>query len=532
MKRILLCLLPLFLAACGLPKESVERSKTVQAQTSAFEGVLSKETVGFERWSASSEGEPFAVTVKRENWKEAYFVSARKLLTGVQTRKETTVDPILKRNSHKDSDGLSGALAASESDLNRAKTLLSNYQKRRSALEALAKNSDALLTDAAKTATGIRERTASLVTASESSEREFPERKDALRAASAKAGEILKTAEGALASARTELSKKERDYGIVADAFATVAKADLDSKAYADGQTKRFGELRTSHAKVLVDMRVDYFAQITRVSWDEDSDFSTDVDYVFPSVQIDAATAQVLDDPKWDETPVAKASRRLFGSDTVALPGNVWAKLKVGDLWAERRMSHDMAEFYVDTSEKYYHKYRIMRNGKAEVTDWVPVGEAEFDSAEDFLGMALVSKAYGAFEDETVKVPAPEGMEFVGNPAYGSWQPSPSGGGFWQWYGQYAFIRDALGGHSYSRDEWETWKRDYRSRKPYFGSEDEEDRYGTGGTVTGGSGHYRGSHYVRTGGVERWRSYGSSGSGSQRGSGPDFRGRGPGGAGK
>lgn len=533
MKRMLVTLmLPLLLAACGLPKESVERSKTVAAETSAFAALLDKEAQTFQKFAVSPDAAPLVETLKREDWQQTVFAKAGTFVRSAQARKEETIDPLLKRNSSDDADKLSQALTACVGDLGKAKTVLANYQNRKTALLALVKDSDTPLSDSVKTVAATKERTKSFMALADSSSKDFPDKKDAVDADVKVAQGFLDTAETALAKAKAELSKKTKDYGIVADSFSTLAKADADSKKHVDVRGKRVGELRESHSKTLVDMRVEYFAQVTRVSWDEDSDWSTDQEHVYPQVKIDEDTARVLDDPKWDETPVATSSKRIFGSDTTALAAAVWSKIAV-DLWYDRPVSHDMAEYYVDTSEKYYHKYRIERNGKVTTTDWVAVGENAFDSAEDFLGMALISKAYGMFEDETVKVPAPDGMEFVGNPAYGSWQNSSSGGGsLWQWYGQYAFIRDALGGHSYSRTEWDAWKRDYRAKKPYLGSEDEEDRYGTGGSVTGGSGHYRGSHYVSTGGVDRWRSYGSSGSGSQRGSGPDFRGRGPGGAGK
>ncbi|MDQ6963006.1 MAG: hypothetical protein Q9M28_10875 [Mariprofundaceae bacterium] len=40
----------------------------------------------------------------------------------------------------------------------------------------------------------------------------------------------------------------------------------------------------------------------------------------------------------------------------------------------------------------------------------------------------------------------PPGSYMVGNPSYGHWQSNSSGGNFWQWYGQYRFFSDILGG--------------------------------------------------------------------------------------
>ena len=52
------------------------------------------------------------------------------------------------------------------------------------------------------------------------------------------------------------------------------------------------------------------------------------------------------------------------------------------------------------------------------------------------------------------------GSQLVGNPNYGQWRTDSGGGSFWIWYGQYALIRDLLGGPRIGYGAW-AGGRDY-----------------------------------------------------------------------
>ena len=52
------------------------------------------------------------------------------------------------------------------------------------------------------------------------------------------------------------------------------------------------------------------------------------------------------------------------------------------------------------------------------------------------------------------------GSQLVGNPNYGRWRTDSSGSSFWVWYGQYALIRDLLGGPRIGYGAW-AGGRDY-----------------------------------------------------------------------
>ena len=52
------------------------------------------------------------------------------------------------------------------------------------------------------------------------------------------------------------------------------------------------------------------------------------------------------------------------------------------------------------------------------------------------------------------------GSQLVGNPNYGRWRTDSSGTSFWVWYGQFALIRDLLGGPRIGYGDW-AGRRDY-----------------------------------------------------------------------
>ena len=75
----------------------------------------------------------------------------------------------------------------------------------------------------------------------------------------------------------------------------------------------------------------------------------------------------------------------------------------------------------------------------------------------------------------------PMGYQYVGNPMYGSW----GGGGFWQFYGQYAFMRSMMGGWNVGRNDYDNY-RTYQGRgQPYYGPvSNGRSTFGTRGAQT------------------------------------------------
>ncbi len=147
---------------------------------------------------------------------------------------------------------------------------------------------------------------------------------------------------------------------------------------------------------------------------------------------------------------------------------------------------------YDESADAYKHKYKVLiekphisTDTLAQATDvevidkpWQIVSDETFNKYKDNLGMTIVSKKNGVLD----KVASPAGYDnYVGNSRYGNWHTNSSGGSFWRFYGQYRFLSDILMGPRYYSpySSWNTYNRDYRGRKAYYGN---NNTYGTKGS--------------------------------------------------
>lgn len=151
---------------------------------------------------------------------------------------------------------------------------------------------------------------------------------------------------------------------------------------------------------------------------------------------------------------------------------------------------------YDEAKDAYKHKYKVLiekpqtsTDSLSEATDvevidkpWQVVSDETFNKYKENLGMTIVSKKDGALD----KVASPAGYDnYVGNSRYGTWHTNSSGGSFWRFYGQYRFLSDILMGPRYYSpySSWNTYNRDYRGRKAYYGSDRSGGRtFGTKGS--------------------------------------------------
>lgn len=117
---------------------------------------------------------------------------------------------------------------------------------------------------------------------------------------------------------------------------------------------------------------------------------------------------------------------------------------------------------------------------KQRVSEWMKVPEAVFGRYEHYLAMVVASKTDDG-RTTGVRQAHPPGYQYVGNSRYGHW----GGGGFWQFYGQYAFMSAMLGGHRIGRQDYNGYRGSHGRGRPYFGpSQGGRPAFGTSGSVT------------------------------------------------
>ena len=150
-------------------------------------------------------------------------------------------------------------------------------------------------------------------------------------------------------------------------AFVTAADAIEGAKVTLSRDAPKFeknlDQLYRSYSKILEDMKVDYFVNIYRESWDERSDSYTPRIFAY-SVQVSPAVFQALTQSEAES--IADLKPGVNGMNIRVAPGLESAfkalnlDLRAG--WPDSR--HNAATFYLDSTQlKYFHKYLKEENG-------------------------------------------------------------------------------------------------------------------------------------------------------------------------
>ena len=262
--------------------------------------------------------------------------------------------------------------------------------------------------------------------------------------------------------------------------------------------TQQLGSLPKSYSKTLADMKAQYFITVERWSWNDSADNPAVHQYTYPRQEISGDAFDYFNSLPENLPYAARLTRSAFFGTKLETNDRVdrarWNALRIEPAQPWDYPRDDSAEYGYTLSGDYFHKYAITDGETVTETDWQKVDETMFEDHVDDLGMDIVSKPYGAFDDEKITNPTPAGLAFVGSPQYGTWQTDSRGESFWVWYGRYRLFSDLLGvggqPYYYRRDEWNTWNARYRGQ-PYYGEDkDKRERYGTSGYVVGSSTRY------------------------------------------
>jgi hypothetical protein len=322
---------------------------------------------------------------------------------------------------------------------------------------------------------------------------------------------------------RNHKNKNNADYSKFADSATLLDNNNRQIIVLKKEFSKEIESLSKSYTKILKDMKPIHSVVVKRESWNNNRDFGTPktVTYarqISPEIFefIEANTIETIAEiyPGWSSLKMKNHIGKNFEK----------LKINPAEKWPQQ-YGHDSASFWFDSwGTKYFHKYTIVEGGEKNDTDWQPVSEDVYENNLEYLGMAILTKPYGMFEDESDTKAAPPGMAFVGNPEYGKWEKNSSGGSFWSWYGKYALFSNLLfystmGPVRYS--SWNGYNTRYRGRQPYFGKTAQGSaKYGTRGAYTKSSPNFRKTSFAQMGGFKR-------GTPSVRGAGSSVRGGGP-----
>lgn len=330
------------------------------------------------------------------------------------------------------------------------------------------------------------------------------------------------------------------DYAAFGDEAVSLSKALVEATDYQTKTDLKFNELYRSYTKILADQKVNYFIVIGRATWCEGEYCGNGTTKHYPAMQVDNKVFEYYD---------------AFNADIIASMSSSWGRerfnLKVSEaawnaLGIDRRWNwsrgDDYAEYWIEKIySNTYHRYTEVVNDRMTKGPWVKVKEDDFWSQYNNLGMAVLTKPYGYYEEDALKDAQPVGMATMATPTvnngvatgrnqYGEWRHE-NGRSFWHYYGMYSMFR-LLTGNRYYYNDWHGYNSYGRGRS-YYGRRNE---YGTWGSSTYNNSRYRDSDFARRnpGDVSSARS-GKSRSrtnSSVRGAGSYARSRGPAGGGK
>ncbi len=342
-------------------------------------------------------------------------------------------------------------------------------------------------------------------------------------------------------------SGMDTNFALFGDKAVEIEKKLNNVKQYVQTNSNKLNELYKSYTKVLADQRIEYYVTIRRASWCEGEYCGSGSEINFPPRQVDEKVFEYFDSLNQDL--VAKLSggwgRPKFN---VKIPKNYWDALKISYNQNMPR-GDDYAEYWVaKTQAKTFHKYVEIINDTINEGEWVSVSEDSFWKQNDNLGMAILTKPYGYYEEDSQKAAQPVGLAMVSTPVivdgqatgsnqYGEWQQR-NGTSFWYYYGMYSFMNRFIGSSSYSYNSWKSYNRRDRSRG-FYGN---NSQWGTWGANTYNSDRFRNSDYAksnpntvreaRTSATSTSKKSSRLGSADIRAAGSASRSRGPSGGGK
>ncbi len=487
----------LAMGCAGLPEQDRSKAKALPETFAKLERNFHMADSSFTALKRKSEYTGFLATYDgREKW-SAWLRQAQEDLGRCKGEFDLKIKPLLKNDDPKDAGALRKELEAMDQRVNSVVQLTARPLARAEALLKAKKDAPAMAAKARQQFDGVQLSFASLSAAVTTAQGNYPAKAGDLRQRLAPVQKLRSDAGESFDVVRRESGASSPDYAAIVDECAKVGSLSTQYATADQSLRQRVGQLDRSYAKILVDMKAvpKPMAEIVRYEWSEYSDWDNTSE---AGKREEAITMAQYQD--W--------SKRI--GDGIRIAGGE------GSGYEE-----DVEEVWLDST--YYHRYTVEENGSQRQSDWEQVDENFFDEHQDDLGMMLVYKPLGVYEDEVTKTATPPGMHLVGNSQAGQWKKDASGNSFWEFYGRYHFYNSLFGYRPYYQNDWRDWDSNYRGRRAYYGSDPKEDRYGSSSSAA--RTRFATSNYASQGGFK-------AADPSVRSAGPSRRGGGPGGAGK
>ncbi len=460
--------------ACGLPSNTRADAERTSAAIDAENADIARKETAYRTFAASSAYAPYRIYAEREAWARQ-FDYARAKTAAAKTTYERYVAPLLQRDDRRDEQAVATQISSIARLTNEARAYADLPQRRRGYVDEIAGSYARLLRESHDNADAVKATVASVLAARDKARGAFPAR-DAdidkrVQPVQRLADEATRASQKVSFEAANAGAGRAADFVVLGDNAQLLARNASTIREDARTIDGQLGSLSASYSRALADMKAVYYITVQRWAWNDDADYSFHPHlHRTPGRRLTGDAFDYFNSLPESLPYAARYRSNWFGSDVQtnsSVAADRWAALGIlpKEAWVNR---DDTAEFGFTLSADYFHKYLVTENGQTQETDWQKVDETMFESHVDDLGMDIVAKPFGAFEDEKITNPTPAGLAFVGNPQYGRWQTDDRGTSFWAWYGAYRLFGDLLGArgqpYSYRRDEWDTWSTRYRGQ--------------------------------------------------------------------
>lgn len=518
----------LVLGGCGLPDTARKTAEVLPGSISEATKYVDERTKALvAQLSVDKEFVPYA---ESEKWSEK-FTAASQELARAQEAFLKEVKPVLDANKSADVEKLlalvkkvetmigAARLRAREPEmrlafLKEARSKVAEWTKEAAELHALTVSDLEALSSLAAAFSGtypdravdIKKRLLAGATAFNAS----------LSAAQAVAGE-------------SALGTVRMNYARFGDSYTAVKKARADMVSARPIIERVVRSLDKSYSKILIDMKIDYAACVSRVSWEESEsvEWPKETTFDYPCKPVSEGSYDVADefDDRNHEFVIFQPSGWWGRTLNLYRAGNVtedalkqlWKELDI-DPAASWPRGDNYATFHVRAvTARYFHRYSYIENGVRRDGDWEEVTGEFFDEHDEHLGMSLLEKPQGVFDDEAVTTPSPAGMALVGDARTGRWEERGNQT-VWVWWPHYHVLYGNYygpGWSGYSRSDWSEWRQEREAGRVYTGN----GAYGTNGSSTR-TGPLASSEFAKRGGFK-------TPSAQVRGLGPSNRSQGP-----
>mgnify|MGYP003384172750 FL=1 len=539
-----LVFLTVLLSGCsGLPDKLTHEFKNMPKRLINHDALIKTQKDAFDKFPSHAEWGFFSPYLASEKWLDSFNVANAELTKAKQLYR-AQIEPMGDNNKPEDAQAF-GQLIKQFNQHLLASSRAAHYAKKRISFLVTARNTaDETYEKASQQDGNNLSLQRQFTSQASAAAKKYPAKQDDLAQRVSGLDALVKQSTDTYKILKTQYLKKAKtNYAHFGDAAVGLSQLTQDIAKYATQHSNKVAELDRSYVKVLADQRVDYYVVIGRATWCEGEYCRAGDEARFPAVNVDAKVFEYFDTLTLNS--IAKYRRSWGGRDqfTLKIPQDKWKALRLNYKSGQSR-HHDYGEYWVDsTFTKTYHKYVEVVNDTMTEKDWQFVSEDVFWKNYENLGMAIITKPYGFYEEEGLKEAQPVGMATVAKPVmqngvatganqYGEWRQS-NGHSVWYYYGMYRLFGALAGPSRYSYHDW----NNYSSRKRgggYYGANNE---YGTYGRSTYSNSRYsNGSFASRNPAEVRSATSGQSRSSrstpSVRGAGLSSRNRGPSSGGK